>query len=341
MKIQRISAMAFSVFLLSCATRPQKAPSPDIIMNQQLLKQHPEESSFWLIYALGEISCLDQYPEFTFGHFSCAFKTAMGVNAKKDNNKADKDGNSRVKSAGKPAENRTGKSEFLTELDQVMQADLVNEYLFYRFRQKDWFLEPGLKTSTYRAWARTHLKNKQQVTIGAAVKNLHYDVDETRLKQIKLSDQFIKNIGNLHFERIHVYDEKSLGISIRYRITSNVNGWIDFYIYPKLRPPVKNSTRSPLIDEATIAKNAILYYAERSGAQQMKVLEETVNPDTHLLRGRYQLAREGNLYIDELLLSDNEHYFLKARSSYLQSQREYQDKEVQAIFASLLKNIQQ
>ena len=318
---KKIIILVLSVLLVSCATNQSESTGPKIIFNSKSLGENPEDLSFWIVFAIGKISCNDDFYDSTFGHFSCAFKMALLINdTKKDSDE-------------KPI------SQFVKDLNKISEAGFLNEYIFYSYRHRNWFLEPNLRTEAYNNWMEQNLKNHVPSEMGASVENLIPNINQSAYKKITISDNFVKSIGNLRFLETHEYERVSLGVSIRYSIASNINGWVDFYIYPNASSEKSLLRHNGLIDEASISKSGLLYYAQELESKKFQIIEESYNSESGLLKGLYEIERDGALYIDEIILSANKKYFLKVRTTFLKGKREYSDDEIRIVFDSLLSNI--
>ncbi len=337
MKFQRIIILLSSILLISCASKQPKSSGPEIILEQHMMNENPQDAAFWMTFAVGKIVCNKNHPIPSFGKFSCAFKMAALINADENNLNSEKkaEKNNNEVPPVKP------KTKFISALNEISKAGFLNEYIFYSYWQSHWFLEPGLKVQEYKKWMESNLKNHTPSRIGASVANMNEAVtDESNFNEINLSEDIVKSVSSLLYLKKHKYDQASLGVSVRYQITSNVNGWVDFYIYPKNRSSEDLKKLNRLADQATAAKSGIMYYAQKEGANKMNVLEESSEPDINFLKGRYELERNGALYIDELYISGNEDYFLKARSTYLKGHRDYEDEDIKTIFKNLLENVE-
>ncbi len=321
--LKKFIFMILVLQLFGCAAKKQNDSGSKIILNSAIINKNPDDLAFWMMFAVANISCNEKHPDLTFGQFSCAFKFAMAINSNKNND------DSKIKPI----------SKFSQDLAKISSAGFINEYIFNSYYQTNWFLEPGLDIQAYHSWMSSNLPNHIPSTVAAEVKIKTKQNNTKNTHKTDLKDDFRKSIANLSFEKKHVYDNPNLGVSVRYRITSNVNGWVDFYLYPIPESRKKLLDKQILADEATIAKTGLLYYAQQNGAKDFIVLEESNDPNIKVLKGRYQLSNNGALYIDELLLTKNETYFMKFRSTYLKGQREYSDENIKTIFDSLLLNL--
>ena len=174
---------------------------------------------------------------------------------------------------------------------------------------------------------------------GISVEQAETPIDESSISEIQLNQDFETSIGNLLYVRQQRYDKASLGLSLRYQVVGREDGWLDFYIYPKLRSEKGLLKRNGLVDEASVTKSAIIYYAQKAKAESMQILEEIINPEISFLKGRYEIVRDGTSYIEELYISGNEKYFLKARSTYHKGHKKYSYSEAKTIFDSLLASV--
>ncbi|MBV1908102.1 MAG: hypothetical protein KUG78_02210, partial [Kangiellaceae bacterium] len=289
------STFVLVCLLFSCSTN--KKPESVMTINPNSLKSSPEDLAFWMMFAVSQNGCAKSHPAYSFGEFSCAFKFASLL---LDDNKA------------LSAEKKT-KSTFQKDVKAVFNAGFIDEYLFFEYRQSNWFVAPNLKSKEYETWKSINLVNHNIGDPSSVTMTRETPASPPEVKELKLSNSFIKSVGNLTYETQRKYESASLGLSLRYKMKDVPNGWLDFYIYPNLRSTKSNSLEKVLADEATNAKTAIIYQAQQDKIEHMDIIEETFNDDLTFLTGIYEIKYDNTSFANELYISGNEKYFLKAR----------------------------
>jgi hypothetical protein len=272
-----------------------------------------------MIFGVSKLSCGKDFPAYSYGEFLCAFKMASVVTA------LDEDAS----------------SEFSDAIHKVANANFLNEYVFYYYNQDGWFHEPGLRTDEFRNWAKINLADHVPISSNAvSVEQGQTEADETEVSEIELNSDVKQSVGNFSYVSEQRYEKPSFGVSLKFDIVGNDSATVDFYIYPKLPKENELLKRNGLVDEATSAKIGIIYYAQENKADSMEVVQETSNDDISFLKGVYKIEVNNTRFIEELYISGNEKYFLKARSTYIEgTERNYNEQEIKNLFESLLVNV--
>lgn len=316
------SGIVLSSILVGCASNSNRQTELQISVNPSALKSNPGDMSFWLVFAMAQPSCGEDYPAYSYGEYACAFKLASLISSQT------------VDSSEEP------KSEFQVDLAKIVGAGFIDEYIFYYYHQDNWFQEPNLKTELFQNWMKSNLvKHRPSNDRSVSVKRSEIILDESKISQVQLDQTFETAIGNLFYVGQKRYDQPSLGISLRYQVVSREDSWLDFYIYPKIRTKKGLLNRNGLVDEASTTKSSILYYAQKDKVESIQVLEESSNSDVNFLKGSYEIVRNGTAFIDELYIAGNEKYFLKARGTFHKGHKDYSDNEIKAVFQSLLASV--
>ena len=171
----------------------------------------------------------------------------------------------------KKKEDSKPKSQFQQDLNKIRDAGFMQEYMFHQYHQSHWFMLPNLKSQAYFQWMKLNLPNHIPGDPNSVTMEQPEENTPDSSKRVKLSNQFLKSVGFLEFEKSHQFEKNSLGIRLRYGLTNQSGGWLDFYIYPNSRFTADNSLVDILVDEASSAKVGIIYYAQEYKAEKMEI----------------------------------------------------------------------
>lgn len=313
-------SIGLSCLLFSCTSQKTK-PNSTITINPNALNNSTADIGFWMVFALSQNSCAETHPAYSYGEFSCSFKLATLMLA-----------------TNEEKQTKEKESQFQRDLKAVIDAGFLDEYLFQEYQQAHWFIPPKLRTNEYQSWKMQHIPNHKPGDPSTMVMERSEPEEIENVKEIQLGEDFIKEIGNLQFEKIKRYDNPKLGVSARYKMIGLSNGWLDFYVYPNLRFKENSKLVDVLADEASDSKLAILYQAHQDSISDMQVIEETYSHDSLFLTGIYEMKYENNSYANELYISGNQRFFLKARATFPFDSKNFFSSEVKTIFDSLLSN---
>ena len=81
-----ISVFAVSAILYGCTSNGSKPPGPQINIDSHAVKSNPKDTAFWMMFAMAKSGCEKDYPAYSYGVFSCAFKMASLITTLKKTN---------------------------------------------------------------------------------------------------------------------------------------------------------------------------------------------------------------------------------------------------------------
>ena len=280
------------------------------------------DGTFWLMYGLAATGCASKYQTYSFGEFYCAFSLANTINLVTVNNKDE------------PV------TPFASALRKITKAGYLKEYVFYAYRQSQWFKEPGLKTPAYKQWMDNNLPAHKASPLGARVKgqNSAQSGDST-VNAVKLNPSFVKETGPIYFANQHVFKDPSFGMSLRYIDDSRDDFYVDFIIYPKKLYTEQSLERNYLVDEMSLLKAGILYYVNEGRYSNLQVVSEQVSDDGNFAAGVYTLNNNNQPIETLAYLTEHQGVLIKVRSSHTTGNDTQYEQAIKAVIVDLKNNL--